>query len=70
MVTPASSAALRKRLLHYLLGFGELGLGVDAAHFVLAGLDHDGLHSQLSNDGYRVGQIILTLGGWHDRSFR
>ena len=47
--------------LHDLLGFGELGLGVDAAHFILAGFDHDGLQSQFSNDGDRVGQIILAL---------
>ncbi len=29
--------------LHHLLGLGELGLGVDATHFILAGFDHDGL---------------------------
>ena len=59
-------AGLERRLaqprLHDLLGFGELGLGVDAAHFVLAGFDHDGLQSQFSNHSYRVGQIILALG--------
>ena len=40
-------AGLKRRLaqprLHDLLGLGELGLGVDAAHFILAGFDHDGL---------------------------
>ncbi len=29
--------------LHDLLGLGELGLGVDAAHFILAGFNHHGL---------------------------
>ena len=47
--------------LHDVLGFGELGLGVDAAHFILAGLDHNGLQSKLTNDANRVAQIILAL---------
>ena len=58
-------AGLERRLaqprLHHLLGFGELGLGVDAAHFILAGFDHDGLQSQVPNDADRVGQIIFAL---------
>ena len=58
-------AGVERRLaqprLHHLLGFGELGLGVDAAHFILAGFDHDGLQSQFPNDGDRIGQIILAL---------
>jgi len=47
--------------LHDLLGFGELALGVDAAHFILAGLDHNGLQSQIPNDSDRVAQIIFAL---------
>ena len=58
-------AGLERRLaqprLHDLLGLGELGLGVDAAHFILAGFDHDGLQSQLTNDVDRIAQIILAL---------
>ena len=47
--------------LHHRFGFGELGLGVDAAHFILAGFDHGGLQSKLAHDGDRVGEIILAL---------
>src|SRR5258708_264799 len=58
-------AGVERRLtqprLHDLLGFRKLGLGVDAAHFVLAGLDHNRLQSHLANDGNRVAQIILAL---------
>ena len=58
-------AGLQRRLaqprLHHGFGFGELGLGVDAAHFILAGFDHDRLQSQVPDDRNRVGQIILAL---------
>ena len=58
-------ASLKRRLaqarLHHLLGFGQLGLGVDAAHFVLAGFDHNRLQSQIPDDANRIGQIILAL---------
>ena len=58
-------AGLERRLaqprLHDLFGLGELGLGVDAAHFILAGFDHDGLQSHVPDDADRVGQIILAL---------
>ena len=58
-------AGVERRLaqsrLHHLFGLGELGLGVDAAHFILAGFDHDGLPSQIPNDTDGVGQIILAL---------
>ena len=40
-VTPASSAASRRRCCSDRFGFGELRLGVDAAHFVLLGFDRD-----------------------------
>ena len=58
-------AGVQRRLaqprLHHRFGLGELGLGVDAAHFILAGFDHDGLQSQVPHDGDGVGQIILAL---------
>ncbi len=47
--------------LHHAFGFGELGLGVDAAHFILAGFDHDRLQSHVPDDGHRIDQIILAL---------
>ena len=36
-------------------------LGVDAAHFVLAGFDHDGLQSHFPDNGDGIDQIILAL---------
>ena len=47
--------------LHHGFRLGELRLGVDAAYFILAGLDHDGLQSQISHDADGIGQIILAL---------
>ena len=41
-VTPACHRRLAQPRLHHRFGFGELRLGVDAAHFVLAGFDHAG----------------------------
>jgi hypothetical protein len=52
---------LAQARLHHRFGFGELGLGVDAAHFVLAGLDHDGLQSHFISDGNGIDQIIFAL---------
>ena len=58
-------AGVERRLaqprLHHRFGFGELGLGVDAAHFILAGFDHDGLQSHVPDDGDGIDQIILAL---------
>ena len=36
--------------LHDSFGFGELRLGVDSAHFILAGFNHDGLQSHVPDD--------------------
>ena len=47
--------------LHHRFGFGELGLVVDAAHFVLAGFDHDGLQSHFPDDFDGIDQIIFAL---------
>ena len=45
-------AGIHRRLaqprLHHGFGFRELRLGVDAAHFVLACFDHDGLQSHFA----------------------
>ena len=58
-------AGVERRLtqprLHDMLGFRKLRLGVDAAHFILAGLDHNRLQSHLANDGNGVAQVILAL---------
>ena len=44
-------AGIERRLaqprLHHRFRFRQLRLGVDAAHFILAGFDHDGLQSRL-----------------------
>ena len=56
--------------LHDLLGFGELGLGVDAAHFILAGFDHDGLQSQVPDDQLPHRSDNTRPCCWHYRSFR
>ena len=48
--------------LHHAFGLGELRLGVDAAHFVLAGFDHHGIPSLLADNADRIGQIIFALG--------
>ena len=47
--------------LHDRFGLGELRLGVDAAHFVLAGFDHDRLQSHRAADGHGVDQIKLAF---------
>ncbi len=58
-------AGVERRLaqsrLHHLFGLGELGLGVDAAHLILAGFNHDGLPSQIPHDPDGVGQIVFAL---------
>ena len=53
---------MRSRCLHHAFRFRKLGLGVDAAHFVLAGFDHHGLPSIVAGDADRIGQIVLALG--------
>ncbi len=59
-------AGLHRRLaqarLHHAFRFRKLCLGVDAAHLVLAGLDHDRLPSLLADDLDRVRQIIFAFG--------
>jgi len=52
---------LAQTRLHHLFGLGQLSLGVDAAHFVFAGFDHDSLQSHVPHDGNRVGQIIFAF---------
>ena len=47
--------------LHHRLRLRKLRLGVDAAHFVLAGFDHDGLQSHFPDDGDGIDQIILAF---------
>ena len=59
-------AGVERRLaqprLHHRFRFRKLRLGVDAAHFVFAGLDHDGLQSFISRTMVTAStQIILAL---------
>ena len=60
-VTPASIACFAQPRLHDAFGFGELRLGVDAAHFVFAGFDHNGLQSQIPDNSDGIDQIIFAL---------
>src|SRR5829696_8573665 len=59
-VTPASSAAWRSRAC-ITASASASWLSVDAAHFVLAGFDHDGLQSHFPDDSDGIDQIILAL---------
>ncbi len=43
-------------------GFGELRLGVDAAHVVLRGFDRHCLQAHIAGDGNRIGEIIFAFG--------
>ena len=48
-------------LLYHGFGFGELLLGIDAAHVVLLGFDRDRVELVLARDRDRIGQIEFTF---------
>ena len=48
-------------LLRNRFRFGELALGIDAAHFVLLDFDRDRVELHVARDGDRIGQIIFAL---------
>jgi hypothetical protein len=52
---------LAQALLQCRFGFRELGLGVDAAHVILLGLDHDRLELHRSRDRDCIGQIEFAF---------
>ena len=52
---------LAQPLLQRGFGLGELRPGVDAAHVVLLGLDHDRLQPHRPGDRDRVGEIVFAL---------
>src|SRR5262249_9589273 len=52
---------LAQALLHDAFGFRQLRSGVDAAYFVFAGFNHDGLQSHIPDNTDRIDQIELAL---------
>ena len=60
-VTPAVERRVAQALLRNGFSFGELALGVDAAHFVLLDFDRDRVELHASRNLDRIGQIKFTL---------
>ncbi len=52
---------LAQALLGHRFRFGELALGVDAAHFILLDFDRDRVELHVARDGDRIGQIEFAL---------